>query len=37
LVTGELANCEGHAPDVLQSMKDNVARAKRLGIEAIDD
>jgi hypothetical protein len=37
LVTGELADWEGHAPDVLQAMKDNVARAKQLGIEAIDD
>jgi hypothetical protein len=37
LVTGELTNWEGHAPDVLQAMKDNVERLKRLGIEAIDD
>ena len=37
LVTDELADWEGHAPDVLQAMKDNVARAKQLGIEAIDD
>ena len=37
LVTGELADWEGHAPDVLQAMKDTVARAKQLGIEAIDD
>ena len=37
LVTGELADWEGHAPDVLQAMKDTVARAKQLGIEVIDD
>jgi len=37
LVTGELAEWEGHAGDVLQAMKDTVARAKELGIEAIDD
>ncbi|MEI7859864.1 MAG: NAD(+)--rifampin ADP-ribosyltransferase [Acidimicrobiales bacterium] len=37
LVTGELAEWEGHASDVLQAMKENVARAKELGIEAIDD
>ena len=37
LVSGELADWEGHAPDVLQAMKDNVERLKQLGIEAIDD
>jgi DNA/RNA tunnel of bacterial DNA dependent RNA polymerase. len=37
LVTGELADWEGHAPDVLQAMKDNLERIKQLGIEAIDD
>jgi rifampin ADP-ribosylating transferase len=37
LVTGELADWEGHAPDVLQAMKDNLERLKQLGIEAIDD
>ena len=36
-VSGELADWEGHAPDVLQAMKDNVERLKQLGIEAIDD
>jgi Rifampin ADP-ribosyl transferase len=36
-VTGELTDWEGHAPDVLQAMKDNVERLKQLGIEAIDD
>ena len=37
LVSGELADWDGHAPDVLQAMKDNVERLKQLGIEAIDD
>ncbi len=37
VVTGELTDWEGHAPDVLQAMKDTVARARGLGIEAIDD
>jgi rifampin ADP-ribosylating transferase len=34
---GELTDWEGHAPDVLQAMKDNLERIKQLGIEAIDD
>jgi rifampin ADP-ribosylating transferase len=34
---GVLAPWEGHAPDVLQAMKDNVARARESGTEAIDD
>ncbi|HVB90920.1 MAG TPA: NAD(+)--rifampin ADP-ribosyltransferase [Acidimicrobiales bacterium] len=37
LVTGELTSWEGHAPDVLQAMKDHLERLKQLGIEAIDD
>jgi len=37
VVTSELTNWEGHAPDVLQAMKDNLERLKQLGIEAIDD
>jgi rifampin ADP-ribosylating transferase len=37
LVTGELTDWEGHAPDVLQAMRDNLERLKQLGIEAIDD
>ena len=37
LVSGELADWEGHAPDVLQAMRDNIERLKQLGIEAIDD
>jgi len=37
VVTGELTSWEGHAPDVLQAMKDNVERIKQLGIGAIGD
>lgn len=37
LVMGELTDWEGHSPDVLQAMKDNIERLKKLGIEAIDD
>jgi rifampin ADP-ribosylating transferase len=37
VVTGELTEWEGHAPDVLQAMKDNVERLRQLGVEAIDD
>ncbi|MGD0883129.1 MAG: NAD(+)--rifampin ADP-ribosyltransferase [Acidimicrobiales bacterium] len=37
VVTGELTDWDGHAPDVLQAMKDNVERLRKLGIEAIDD
>jgi rifampin ADP-ribosylating transferase len=36
-VTGEVSAWQGHAPEVLQAMKDMVEEAKRLGIEAIDD
>ncbi len=36
-VTGELTDWQGHSPEVLKAMKDNVEEAKRLGIEAIDE
>jgi hypothetical protein len=36
-VTGEITSWEGHAPDVLQAMRDRLERLKLLGIEAIDD
>ena len=36
-VTDELTDWQGHSPEVLQAMKDNIEDAKRLGIEAIDD
>jgi len=37
VVTGELTAWEGHAPDVLEAMEDNVERLKELGIEVTDD
>ena len=37
LITGEIANWQGHSPEALKIMKDNVERARRLGIEAIED
>ena len=36
-VTGEVAEWQGHAPEVLQAMKDNVERLRQAGVEAIDD
>jgi hypothetical protein len=36
-VTGEVLEWKGHAPDVLQAMKDMVERLRREGVEAIDD
>ncbi|MFM0730522.1 NAD(+)--rifampin ADP-ribosyltransferase [Paraburkholderia sediminicola] len=36
-VTGEVTDWQGHAPEELKTMKDNVERARRLGIEAIED
>jgi hypothetical protein len=36
-VTGEVTEWQGHSPDALKAMKDGIAEAKRLGIEAIDD
>ncbi len=37
LVSGELTEWEGHDPEVLQVMKENVELLKQLGVEAIDD
>lgn len=36
-VTGEVASWEGHAPEILQHMKDHLALLKAQGIEAIDE
>ena len=36
-VIGERTEWQGHAPEVLQAMKDNLERLKQQGIEAIDD
>ena len=35
-IVGEVETWEGHAPEVLQKMKDSVERMRREGIEAID-
>jgi rifampin ADP-ribosylating transferase len=36
-VVGEITIWQGHSPEQLKIMKDNLARAKELGIEAIED
>lgn len=36
-VIGELTDWEGHSPEQLKTMKDNLERLKQLGIEAIED
>ena len=36
-VTGEVTDWQGHPPEVLQAMKDHLAKLKELGVEAIED
>jgi rifampin ADP-ribosylating transferase len=36
-VVAEVTDWEGHPPEVLQHMRDSVARLTEQGIEAIDD
>lgn len=36
-IIGEVADWEGHSPEQLEKMRDNVEKARRLGIEAIED
>lgn len=36
-VTGEVMDWQGHSPEALKVMKDNIERLRRLGVEAIDD
>jgi hypothetical protein len=36
-VTGEVTEWQGHSPDALKAMKDNVERLRRLGVEPIED
>ena len=36
-VAGEVTDWQGHSPEALKAMKDNVERSRQLGIEAIDD
>ncbi|MBY8825052.1 NAD(+)--rifampin ADP-ribosyltransferase [Sphingomonas colocasiae] len=35
-IIGEVAEWQGHSPERLQEMKDNLARLKAAGVEAID-
>jgi rifampin ADP-ribosylating transferase len=36
-VAGEVADWQGHTPEELKTMKDNLERLRMLGIEAIED
>jgi len=36
-VVGEVKDWKGHAPEVLQAMKDHVEKLRLQGIEAVDD
>ena len=36
-VTGEVTDWQGHSPEALTAMKDNIERLRQLGVEAIDD
>jgi len=36
-VIGEVVDWEGHSPEILQKMRDQLEELKRLGIEAIND
>jgi rifampin ADP-ribosylating transferase len=36
-VVGEVNSWEGHAPDVLQGMLDNIARLREQGLDVIED
>lgn len=36
-VTGEVKDWQGHSPEQVKTMKDNLERLKQMGIEAIED
>ena len=36
-VTGDVTDWQGHSPEELKTMRDNLERLERLGIEAIED
>ncbi len=36
-VSGEVTDWQGHSPEQLKAMRDNLERLKQLGIEAIED
>ncbi|WP_422931745.1 NAD(+)--rifampin ADP-ribosyltransferase [Singulisphaera sp. PoT] len=37
LVTGEVADWQGHSPEQLKAMKDGLERLREAGVEAVDD
>ena len=37
MVTGEITEWQGHSPEELKAMKENLERLKQLGIAAIED
>lgn len=36
-IIGEVTNWQGHSPEQLKAMKDNLEQLKKMGIEAIED
>lgn len=36
-VTGEITDWQGHSPEQLKAMQDNLERLRQLGVEAIED
>ena len=36
-IVGEITDWQGHSPEALKTMKDNIERRRRSGVEAIDD
>ncbi len=36
-VTGEVMDWQGHPPEALEAMRDGLEKAKKLGVEPIDD
>ncbi|MBN3950371.1 MAG: NAD(+)--rifampin ADP-ribosyltransferase [Nostoc sp. NMS7] len=36
-VMGEVMNWQGHSPEAIKTMKDNLERLKQLGVEAIEE
>ena len=36
-VTGKVTDWQGHSPEELNTMKENVERVSRVGVEAIED
>ncbi|RYE20295.1 MAG: NAD(+)--rifampin ADP-ribosyltransferase [Sphingobacteriales bacterium] len=37
MIIGEVTDWQGHSPEMLKQMQDNLERLKKLGIEAIED